>query len=323
MTAANLIEAAGEAGITAERCLAGTRLAPDDLTGTDRVVSAAQEIQIVRNVIAATGHGTELACSAGARYQLPSAGFLGFAVLASNTLGEAIALGIRYRRLAPVFASVSLRVDEQTAAALLDDRDPPADVRPFLIERDAATFVGVTSTLFGGSVPGGFRVSLQRAPDGDRALEELVDVEYRAECDAITFPAQLLDRPLTGANSVVAAHCIAQCDELIAERHDGPPFATRVHRRLARDPAAMPLMRALASELGTTERTLRRRLAREGTGYRSLLDEIRGSVAADLLTGGATVKQTAQQLGYSEPAAFHHAFTRWHDAPPARFRRGG
>lgn len=322
MAAANLIETAEAAGIPADRCLRGTWLTPPDLAGADGLVTAEQELRIVRNVQAETGHPTALAAAAGARYRLPRAGFLGFALLASNTLGDAIRLGIRFWQLTSVFESVTLQVDGHTATLVLDDREVPADVREFLVERDVATMVGITPALLGTSMPDGVRISMRRRPNGDTALEESVSVTYRAEHNTVSFAAALLDHPLAAANPAVAAQCIAQCDELLAQHHEGPTLAARVRRRLARDPSAMPLMRALATEMGLTERTLRRRLAREGTGYRSLLDEVRGARAADLLTGGATVKQTAQHLGYSEPAAFHHAFVRWHATPPARFGRG-
>src|SRR5690606_36379296 len=321
VAAADLIDTAVEAGIPADRCLRGTWLTRSDLAAADRLITAEQELRIVRNVLAATEHPTALAGSAGARYQLPRAGFLGFALLSSNTLGDAIRVGIRFWRLTSVFERMTLEVDRQTTAIVLDDRDVPADVRQFLVERDAATMVGVTPTLLGGPLPDGVRMALRRRPNGDAAVEELVDVSYGADRNAITFPTALLDRPLAAANPAVAAQCIAQCDELLARHQDEPTVASRVRRRLARDPGAVPLMRTLATEMGFTERTLRRRLAREGTGYRSLIDEVRGARAADLLSGGATVKQVAQQLGYSEPAAFHHAFVRWHALPPARFRR--
>ncbi|MFD2400258.1 helix-turn-helix transcriptional regulator [Prauserella oleivorans] len=71
-----------------------------------------------------------------------------------------------------------------------------------------------------------------------------------------------------------------------------------------------------------TVRTLRRKLAAEGTSYRALVDEVRETVAEDLLaTPALSVEQIAHRLGYSEASSFIHAFTRWKGVPPREFRR--
>lgn len=79
----------------------------------------------------------------------------------------------------------------------------------------------------------------------------------------------------------------------------------------------------IASELGVDERTLRRRLTAEGTSYRALLDEVRATLAGELLGSGLTVEETARRLGYSETSAFTHAHTRWHGGPPSSRRWPG
>lgn len=65
------------------------------------------------------------------------------------------------------------------------------------------------------------------------------------------------------------------------------------------------------------QRTLHCRLAREGSSRRALLDEVRETLAKELLRNGLSVKEVSDRLGYSEPAAFTHAYTRWHGVPPS------
>jgi AraC-like DNA-binding protein len=67
---------------------------------------------------------------------------------------------------------------------------------------------------------------------------------------------------------------------------------------------------------------LRRHLDREGTSYRSLFDEVRDTLAVEMLgAAGLTVAEVATRLGYAEPASFTHAFTRWRGTPPSHYRR--
>jgi AraC-like DNA-binding protein len=78
----------------------------------------------------------------------------------------------------------------------------------------------------------------------------------------------------------------------------------------------------LARDLGMSHRVLRRRLTDEGTSLSRLLEEARIDRArVELLRPGATIKQTAESLGYSEPSAVHRAFKRWTGQTPVAFVR--
>ena len=60
-------------------------------------------------------------------------------------------------------------------------------------------------------------------------------------------------------------------------------------------------------------RTLQRRLAAEGLVYQDMLAAARRETAERLLGDSAlSAAEVGCLLGYSEPAAFHRAFKRWH-----------
>jgi AraC-like DNA-binding protein len=68
-------------------------------------------------------------------------------------------------------------------------------------------------------------------------------------------------------------------------------------------------------------RTLRRRLAAEGTSYRSLVADARASMAAHLLADPSlTIDTVASRLGYYDAAALSKAFHRWFGQSPGTFR---
>jgi AraC-like DNA-binding protein len=72
----------------------------------------------------------------------------------------------------------------------------------------------------------------------------------------------------------------------------------------------------VARGLGMSERTLKRKLAEQGTSYSELLDRERHSQAVELLRGAASIDDVAERLGYSDAANFTRAFRRWTGRSP-------
>lgn len=82
-----------------------------------------------------------------------------------------------------------------------------------------------------------------------------------------------------------------------------------VARRLGR---ASVEIDAVAAEMNLSARTLRRRLALEGTSFRAILQEQRRIKLETLLRDGvAPLAQLAESLGYSDPAVLSRAFRAW------------
>ena len=127
------------------------------------------------------------------------------------------------------------------------------------------------------------------------------------------------------ATADAGAHAVlrAQCQRLLVEREGRTAdVASRVRSHLAANLGAPPTCAETARLLGLSERSLRRLLGAEGTGYRRILDEVRLRRAQELLRDARVpVEQVAQRLGYGEPAAFIHAFRRWTGSSPAAYRR--
>lgn len=78
----------------------------------------------------------------------------------------------------------------------------------------------------------------------------------------------------------------------------------------------------VAAELKLSERSLRRRLTEEGTSFRELLQDTRKERAQTILSKpGVSLAIAAEQLGYSDTAAFSRAFKEWTGVSPGRFLR--
>ncbi|WP_165825006.1 AraC family transcriptional regulator [Mycolicibacter senuensis] len=324
-TCRHLLAAARLQGIDAEDCLAGTDLGVADIEDGATEVQAGQELAIVRNILARVDDPHEFACAVGVQYNFANMGILGYALLASPTLGDAVNIACRYAALSSTFHRLT-RCDTDDGAVLeFDNSAVPADVREFMLERDMFAVINVAPLLIG-QLESTIALKVE-LPGIDFPVDRLefpwltVELDLASTRAAISIPANALALAMPAADAATALTCAQQCEELLESRRQRRGLAALVRSRLVRDPGQLPAMAEIADELCITERTLHRRLAAEHTSYRALVDEVRVTLAVALLESGLTVEETARQLGYSETAAFTRAFSRWTGTPPSRHRR--
>lgn len=141
-----------------------------------------------------------------------------------------------------------------------------------------------------------------------------------AQC-CITFPARWLTVSLPSANPALRQYLQKEATRLRALL--GQSLVDEV-RRIVRATLSNPPCSAsrVARLLGIHERTLNRRLQADGKSFRQVRDEVLFSAAQQLLrTTSMRLVEVAAALGYAEPSAFIHAFTRWSGQSPDRWRR--
>lgn len=313
-----------ERGLTLDACLHRTGLAAAALSDPATEVTAAQELQLIRNLLAGLGNPPGLGLDAGLRYHLSSYGIWGFALVSSPTFRSAAETAVHYLDLGYAFTGYRLENVGKDLRIILDDSDVPADVRQFLVERDFAAWANAAWEMR----PGGFpAISAQfRFPRPDYAwrFDRLCGVRpsFDAPLNAVLLPAKDLDAPLPQANPIMARLCEEQCRQLLAKRRVRSGLSGQIRDRLLSSPGEMPSLDDLAAELHMAARSLRRRLGEEGTSFRALMDEVRQTLAEELLLSAhMKLAEIAARLGYTEPAAFISAFKRWKGMSPTAYRQ--
>lgn len=89
---------------------------------------------------------------------------------------------------------------------------------------------------------------------------------------------------------------------------------------LVRSYGAFPTLEKAASELGVSSRTLRRKLAEDGTSYKQEVDIVRERFARGYFArGGESISELSVLLGFATPSAFTKAFKRWTDQTPSEY----
>jgi AraC-like DNA-binding protein len=318
-----LLEVGRAAGVPGATMLAGTGLRVGELGDHERLVTAEQELRAVRNLRrAAPGvSGVEV----GRAYHVSTFGILGFALLSSPTLVEALNVALRYLDLSFTFAIPQPALEDGRLVLAVDEHRLPADVRAFLVERDLAAIHTVAGELLTRPVP---LLGLDLVADGpssprtDAAAREVFGrvPAYSSQRSALVFDPVHLDQPLPQANPQSRAMSEALCTDVVARRRARTGVTQQARVLITQHLAQGAPMAAVASDLGLSERTLRRRLGEQGTSSQELLDEVRASLSTELLTRARLgVEDTALRLGYAEASSFIHAFKRWHGTTPAAY----
>lgn len=105
---------------------------------------------------------------------------------------------------------------------------------------------------------------------------------------------------------------------------NGDSVRARVRDLLRQRLGTLPVMQGdIAAAMSVHEKTLQRRLAKEGSSFHVLLDEVRRECFLELMRQPqrSSLAQTALMLGYSEQAALSRSCQRWFGASPSAVAR--
>jgi AraC-like DNA-binding protein len=244
------------------------------------------------------------------------------ALIHCRTLDKALQRGIRFYGLFPDAPRFSLVHHGEWARLILDEsslRDP----EHFLSESLLVTWHRLASWLIGQ------RIRLEQASFGYSKPAHSAEYDLLFPCPmqfdaaetALTFHARYLDLPLLQDERTLKRFLERSPADLLSRPDDGDSLSSQLRRLLSRDCNRWPDLEAVAEHLHISPQTLRRHLRDEGTSFQGLKDELRRDMAIyHLGQADLSLQQIAEQLGFSEPSAFHRAFKKWTGLTPGAYR---
>jgi AraC-like DNA-binding protein len=321
-----LCDVAASHGVSAEECLADTAVSVSDLDDVNATHSTADEIRAIENLVRHLPDAVGVGFEVGRAMHVHAFGIWGFAILTSPTLRAAIETAINYAKLSFIIAEMSLIEDNVEARLEFDTSGLPVATHRFIVERHAVIAVKFIRDLLQCQDLHGFEMRLMDTdPDYPGQIAEFtpLPVVMGQPANALTFSADLLDRPLPKSDPVSLQFCLDQCKALL-EKQDGvlSGWSQQVRDAIVDNIGKEQQIEDVAAELAVTGRTLRRRLTEEGTNFRQLYLDARMAIAHELLvSAGLNVETVAWRVGYAEPASFARAFTKKYGRTPGQARK--
>jgi AraC-like DNA-binding protein len=250
----------------------------------------------------------------------------------SATVGLALRRIVHYYGVTSSVAECVLREDASPARLELRQRAyVTGPIRGLISALWCVSNVATLRQMLGGTFNPA-EVEIEMAPPEAAHVESFARVlrcpiHFGSRHSVVAMPRDVLADRVLGADPVLEAAVLKYAAELLerSSPEGEETIRSRLRRHLVGTMASGDVaLRRAARHLGTTGRTLQRRLHEEGTSFNEVLDGVRREVAlAQMRARRRSIDELAFVLGFEKSSSFHRAFKRWTGLTPGEFRRQG
>lgn len=313
-----------EHDLDARGLIAAAGINPEALDDPWSTLNGHQELRFEKMFIEATRHIPAVGFLVGLRYSLVTYGPLGLAVMVSATVSEGIKLFFRMQALSYSILQYRLAEDDGRVAVIADDQYTPPEMREFMHERALGSVPTFLRDMRQQQLPLDYIESPLDRPKNWMDLENLwnTEVVFRSPRSAFHFAEGVDALPLPMANPVLGDSYRRLCENMLETSPDLDSFLNGVYQVLMQSRTGFPPAIEVAARMNVSERTLHRHLARRGTSFGDILNNVRLRRARELLEDPTlTVEAIGERLGYAETASFSRFFRRMTGVSPSTYRK--
>jgi AraC-like DNA-binding protein len=308
-------------GVSEQDVLAGLPFGAKELADPQMTISVPAAVSLLERARALTrepGLGVYL----GLQTYAGQYGYLGFAAMTAPTLREAFELIVKYAPIRSTAFAFSLRADGSRAALVVEERADFGTARDIVLLSLLIGFRRVAALHLGRESPTTvIHLSLPEPSYYQRFRDLKPEVRFGRRANELSFEAALLDAPLATADPVSLQLAREQCEQMLEAVSSGARLVDRVARLVLRSDGGQRSCEEVAPLLNMSPRTLRRRLAEEGTTFLAVRDrELRDRALVLLRSSELSLSQIATRLGYANSANFLRAFRKWTGHAATRYR---
>ncbi len=310
-----------EAGARLSDVLRDTAVTIEDIR-PDAYIPYADYIEILDRAAEITGY-VDFGLRLGKRQNLSALGPLGRLMSHAATLGEALADFVTFQIGNSTGGSVYLHRcgdDFSFGYGLYDPDARPSNQMNDLILATGCNFV---RELTAGELEPSEIHAIRREPENLAPYRALADCPIRfgqsETCLILSGPSMAFR--LNSADMAAREKILSELHGKLRQSSSGMTPRLRHAMRSFLLTGATSMSEA-AAQLGLHPRSLRRTLASEGTTFEAIKDEVRFTVARELLSlTHLPVAEVGMSVGYGAPSSFIHAFQRWSGISPTRWRQ--
>ena len=282
------------------------------------------DMPVILQAAARLSRSPDTALLAGQRQKINHFGVFGFALITSDTFGDAFRFGQEHIDLAGAVFEVDMSIND--GIACLKTRHPMklGENLKFIAEYWRSSVTTLLSEVLGAPFPSTEMYFPYSRPANADLYQRLFrcKLHFGAEVMEWRFDASVLDKPCPNADPLTSHLCQDVCDQLVTGDHENLLIRSIRNLCIAKSNGAFATAESVAYALKIPLRTFHRRLAEQGTSFKLLLDETRFSLAAEYLKNtSVAVDEISSRCGYSDVSNFRKAFGRWAGISPTAYRQ--
>lgn len=258
----------------------------------------------------------------GLQMRVSAHGYVGFAALASSTIGEALEVAERFAPTRTDALALRLHRDGSSASLVFEELAPLDSAADVVILGLMLGLKQIGEALTGHVLQGDVDLRFSE-PDYFSRFRHLLTgrVRFDQPVNQLVFDRATLELRIVEADPAALRLAREQCERELSKLQAAGTMRARVRGLLGED-RGFPSVEDAAAQLHVSPRTLKRRLSEEGTEFSAVIEEERRERALLLLRREElSIEEITERLGYSDPANFTRAFRRWTGMTPAAFRK--
>jgi len=304
----------------------------DDLLKTTQLTSidssrpiflTSQQADIICSNALKLSDDKALGLKLGLRLNMEALGILGYALMTSATVGDALKLLLKYNQA--ILPSMAMEIVASHDSVILVGKAPqlPKQLERFYVD---TLYSGVVNNvrLLTGDANVSMSLDFDYSAEGESDLYTSIfgsKVRFMSDKPGLMFSMEGLATTISTSNPVAQNIFQRECDRITSADNQGGLVSERVKQILISARLDFPSIASIAKKLHMSESTLQRRLAKEGCRFQELLDQVRYRLALEYLQGThLPVTEVAMLLGYSSAANFRRSFKRWSGLTPIEIR---
>jgi AraC-like DNA-binding protein len=295
---------------------------PEALLREERILMATEQLFAFWLAVAAVSRDPLIGLALGSEDRIERYDPIAIAALSASSFRDAIERAARYKQLTCP-EDIRLTVRGREAAITFHWLQAEELAPPVLTDLCFSWMLTLGRRGTGESIAP-TRVEFSRtATHRDRYEAHFrCPVRFRAPENALIFASSDLDRAFLTRNADLLAMLAPQLETELRQQqapHTAPDEVKAVVKRLLA--GRRPDLHEVARTLGSSARTLQRRLAQCGVTFQELLEQARRDLARHyLLHSSLDLSETAYLLGYEDASSFFRAFNQWEGTTPGRWR---
>lgn len=314
---------AEQKGVAAQEILAGTQLDTSRLASSDSYITTGQYQLLIDNAIAVLNEPA-LALKLGQRQHLATHGALGYAIMSSSSLEQALQMVRRFIRTRNRLIHFKFFLDKEQAVTQIEVKHPMDGLYQHFVELAFSSMMLICNSLADKQHQQCHLSLRYPKPQHSDVYFELFHTSptFNAELNEIRLPMAWFKGVNLMGNPLFAEIAQQQCENLLVAVDKQDSLQDQINTLLSHSPGHIPSQSEVASQLKLSTRSMSRQLAQQNTSFQKIVNNLRQQLAMNYLANSdRSIEEVACLLDYESPPNFTRAFRRWTGLTPLQYRQ--